>query len=115
MTYRRWGGREGDISPPSMVPSTMILMLSSISGLQRFLVILHPMILTVRRFLAVYGLRFALMASGGSCGGQLIFLHLVGGSRELNGITHGWDQVRVGSGKPKRGLLCLPAFYEEYS
>ena len=94
----------------------MISILSSTSGLQRFFVILHPMILIVRRFLTFYGLRFALTASGGSCGGPLIFLHLVGGSRVLDGITYyGWDQVRVGSGKPKRGLLCFPAFYEEYS
>ena len=44
---------------------------------------------TVRRFLTVYGLCFALTASGGSCGGVIIFLNLVGGSTVPNGITFG--------------------------
>jgi len=42
--------------------------------------------------------RGARWASGGSCGGLIIFLHLVGGSRVPNGVRSGWDQVRVGAG-----------------
>ena len=51
---------------------------------------------TVRRFLTVYDSSFARTASGGSCGGLTIFLHIVGGSRVTNGIRSGWGQVRVG-------------------
>ena len=58
-----------------MVPSTITSMLGSIPGLRPFL---YPTIFTVRRFLTVYGSRFALTASGGSCGG--LSLRLVGSS-----------------------------------
>ena len=32
-------------------------------------------------------------------------MHLVGGSSVPNGITSGWDQVRVGSGEPSGGFF----------
>ena len=69
--------------------------------------------LTVRRLLTVCGSRFALTAPGGCCGGLIIFLHLVGGSRVPNGITSGWDQVRVEPGKPiyNKDLFSFLALY----
>ena len=39
-------------------------------------------------------------------------LHLVGGSRVPNGITSGWNQVRMGSGEPIRVLFCFAALME---
>lgn len=74
---------------------------------------LHPTNLfrsTMTLFTAVYGSRFVLEAPGGSC-------YLMGGSRVPNGITSGWDRVRVlGPREPSRGLLLrFPAFYGVYS
>ena len=46
----------------------------------------------LRPFLTVYSSRFELTPSGGSGGGLIISLHLVGGGRVPNGITSGWDQ-----------------------
>ena len=97
---------ECDIAPRSM-PRTMVMMLGSNPGLRRFFY--------VRRFLTVYGSRFALKGSGGSCGGLVICLHLVGGSRAPNGIASGWDQVRAGSGEQSRGLFCFSSFYMKHS
>ena len=71
---------------------------------------------TVRRFLTIYGSRFALTASGGSCRGLILFLHLVGGSRVLNGITSGWDQVRMGPDgirRAKKGPVSFSRFNGE--
>ena len=42
----------------------------------------------------------------------IIFLHLVGGNRVPNGITPGWDQVRMGSGETSRVLFCFRASME---
>ena len=105
----------GDLAPGSMVPSTMISMLGFNTRVATLFSFFHRTILTVRRFLTVYGSRFALTASGGSWGGQIIFLHLVGGNRVPNGITSGWDQVRMGSGEPSRVLFCFPALMENIS
>ena len=58
---------------------------------------LFSFLFCIRRFLTVYGSYFALSASGGSCGGLTTFVHLMGGGRVPNGITSGWDQVRIGS------------------
>ena len=64
-------------------------------------------VLTFRRFITVYVERFALTPSGGSCGGLIIFLNLVGVSRVPIRITSGWDQVRVEQGSGQK-LLRTP-------
>ena len=44
--------------------------------------------------------------------GLITILRHVGGSRVPNGITSGWDQVRMGSGEPSRVLFYFSALME---
>ena len=99
---------KGDTAPRSMVPSTMILMLVRFPGCDGFF--LRRTILNfstnfdrLRFTLRAHGLRRLLRTANyisAPCGWEQ-------GAK--------WDQVRVGSGEPSRGLLCFPAFLGEYS
>ena len=86
------GGLEVDVAARSMVASTVIFYAGFNSRVVTILCCCCVRrFLAVRRFLTVYGSRFSLTAFGGSYGGLIMFLHLVGGSRVPHGIRPGWD------------------------